>query len=111
EAGLARVQTRQLHRAFDRVRAVADEEAALQVAGRQLADQLGERAAQRVEQLLRGERHALELRLHGAHDLGMSDACRVDAVPAQAVDELPACDVLEERSLAAPLDRGGIASL
>ena len=69
------------------VGAVVDEEAVLQVAGRQLAQQLREGAAQRVEQLLRAERHALELRLHRAHDLRVVDAGRVDAVPAEAVDE------------------------
>ena len=96
EAGLARVQARELHRALHGVGPVVDEEAVLQVAGRQLPQKLREGAAQGVEQLLRAERHALELRLHRAHDLGVPDAGGVDAVPAEAVDEAPAGDVLEE---------------
>ena len=67
----------------------------LEVARRDLAEQLRERAAQRVEQLLRGERHALELSMHRLDDLGVADARGVDAVAAQAVDEPAARDVVE----------------
>ena len=52
EVGLARVEARELDRALDGVGAVVDEEGVLEVARRDLAEQLGERAAQRVEQLL-----------------------------------------------------------
>ena len=57
------------------------------------------------------ERHALELRLHRAHDLRVVDARRVDAVAAQAVDEAAAGDVLEVRAAAAPLDGRELAAL
>ncbi len=111
EARLAGIEARELHRPFDRVGAVRDEEALLEVAGGQLAQKLGERAAQRIEQLLRGERHALELRLHRPHDLGMVDPRRVDAVAAETVDVAAPGHVLEIAALPAPLDGRELAAL
>ena len=93
-----------LERAFDGVGAVADEEAFLQITGRQFAEQLGKEAAKRVEQLLRGERHSPELGFNGLDDLGMPDAHVVNAEATEAVDELPAHDVLDDRTLAGPFD-------
>ena len=111
EAALARVEAGQLHGAFDGVGAVADEEAVLQVAGGQLAQELGQGAPQGIEQLLGRQGHALELRLHRPHDLRVVDARGVDPVAAQAVDVLPARDVLEVAALAAPLDGGELSAL
>src|SRR5262249_35867777 len=111
EAGPARVEARQLHGALHGVGSVADEEALLQVARRELAEEGGQGTAQRVEQLLRRERHAFELRLHGAHDLRMVDAGRVDAVSAEAIDEAAPGDVLEMRAAAVPLDGRVLAAL
>jgi len=111
EAGLAGIEPGQLHGPFNGVGAVGDEEAVLEVARGQLTQQAGERPPQRVEQLLRAERHPLELRLHRPHDLGMVDPGRVDPVAAEAVDEPPAGDVLEVAALARPLDRGVFAAL
>ncbi len=111
EVGLAGVEAGELDRAFDGVGAVVDEEGVLQVARGDLAQQLRQGAAQRVEQLLARERHALELVGDGPHDLGVPDAGAVDAVAAEAVDVGAAREVLERRALADPLERGVLPHL
>jgi hypothetical protein len=111
EAALARVEPGQLHRPLDGVGAVADEEAVLEVAGSELSQELGKGSPQGIEELLRGQRHALELRLHRPHDFRVVDARGVDAVPAQAVDEAPSGDVLEVASPPAPLHGRELAAL
>ena len=58
EVGLAGEDPRELDRALHGVGAVVDEEGVLQVSRRDLAEQLRQRAAQRVQQLLARERHA-----------------------------------------------------
>jgi hypothetical protein len=95
-------------RAFDGIGAVADEETLLQIARGQFAEKFRQETAQRVEQFLRRKRHALELRFDGGDDLGVTDAHVVNAKPAQAVDELPAHDVFDDRTLAGPFDGGEI---
>src|SRR5262249_15552253 len=80
EVGLAREDAGELDGALYRVGPVVDEERVLEVARRDLAQQLGERAAQWVQELLARERHARELIGDRLDDLGMADARAVDAV-------------------------------
>ena len=102
---------RELDRALDGVGAVVDEEGVLEVSRRDLAEELRERAAQRVQELLARERHALELVGDGLDDFGMPDAGAVDAVAAEAVDVGAAREVLERRALAGPLEGRVVAQL
>src|SRR5204863_3742037 len=88
-----------------------DEEALLEISRGDLPQELGERAAQRVEQLLTRQRHAIELVAHRLDDLRVADAGAVDAEPAETVDVLPAGDVLEHRPLAGPFDGGELLRL
>src|SRR5262249_52349159 len=105
EVRLAREDARQLDRALDGVGAVVDEEGVLEVARSDLAEELRERTAERVGQLLARERHPRELVGDGLDDLGMPDSRAVDAVAAEAVDVGAALEVLERRALPGPLER------
>src|SRR5882724_967169 len=106
ESGLLGIKARQLHRPFDGVGAIVNEEALLQIAGRDLAQDLREGAAQRVEQLLAGEGHILELLTHRLDDLRVPDAGAVNPETSETVDIFPPHDVFDVDPVSGPLDRG-----
>ena len=99
-------QDRHLEAALDRLGAGVGEEGELQVAGRDQRDEVREIGAQRIDQLLRVDRLAVELVAHRLHHPRMAVADDVDAVAAEDVDELLAVDVAEDGALVLPLDRG-----
>src|SRR5262249_6009802 len=111
EIGFSGVEARELDRALDRVGAVVDEEGILEIPGSDLSQELRERPAQGIEQLLTRERHPRELVGDRFHDLGMPDAGAVDSVSAETVDEAPPQDVLEDRTLTLPLERRTVPHL
>ena len=92
------VEPGQLDRAFDGVGAVVDEEGVAQLARRHHREQPGERRAPRLQQLLAVERHALHLAGHRVQDLGVVHPGAEDPVAAEAVDVLPAEQVLQHRA-------------
>src|SRR5262249_27545282 len=111
EVGLAREKTGKLDRSLDGIRAVVDEEGVLEISWRDLAEELCQRAAQRVEQLLARQRHPTELVRDRLDDLRVADARTVDAIAAEAVDVGAPREVLERRALARPLQRRVLAHL
>ena len=111
EVGLSGEHPRQLDRAFHGVGAVVDEEGILQISRRDFAEELRERAAERVQELLARERHAAELIHDRLDDLGMPDPGAVDAVAAEAIDVGAAGEILERRAFAGPLERRILAHL
>ena len=105
------VEPGELDGTLDGVGAVVDEEGVLQVARRDHGEQLGQCGAPGLQQLLAVERHPPHLVGHRFDDLRVVDSRAEDAVPAEAVDILPAQQVLEEGAAAGPFDRGELPRL
>src|SRR3989442_933670 len=95
ESGFLGVEAGQLHGPLDRVGAVIDEEAFLEISRGDLPQELGQSAAQRIEQLLARERHPIELVPDRLDNLRVPHPGAVDSEAAQAVDVLPTHDVFD----------------
>ena len=111
ETGLAGRDARDLHRTLHRLGAGVAHEHVRDVARRDVREQPAQHRAHGIEQLLRRQRIAQQLRLDRGHHLGMADPEVVDPVAAEAVDPLASAQIANGGPVTGPLDRGEVARL
>src|SRR5829696_7216239 len=98
------VQASQLDGPFDGIGAIVDEEGVLQLARGDGGQNLAQRCAPRLQQLLTVERHTLDLVGNRLDDLGVIDTGAEDAKASQAIDVLPTEQIAQHGALSGPFD-------